>query len=103
MVFAHPGSLKEVKWGKWNTITLNEEGIEGKVRQLKQMEGKNMVIFASSKLVQSFANAGFIDEYRILVHPVILGTGKRLFESIKNRHSLTLVDTMHFALHTDKK
>lgn len=96
-MFTHPGSLKEVKWGKWNTITLIEEGIEEKVRRLKQMGGKNMVIFASSKLVQSFANAGFIDEYRILVHPVILGTGKRLFESIKNRHSLTLLDVGFFA------
>ncbi|HXV43695.1 MAG TPA: dihydrofolate reductase family protein [Anaerolineae bacterium] len=51
-----------------------------------------MVIFASAKLVQSFTNLGLIDEYRLLVHPVILGSGKRLFEAIEDRHNLKLVN-----------
>ena len=49
-----------------------------------------MIIFASSKLVQSFTNAGLVAEYRIVVHPVILGSGKRLFEDIKSPHDLKL-------------
>jgi dihydrofolate reductase len=60
------------------------------MKKRKEQDGKDMIVFASSKLVQSFTNAGLIDEYRIVVHPVILGSGKRLFEDINTRHDLTL-------------
>ena len=48
------------------------------------------MIFASSKLVQSLTNADLMDEYRIIVHPVILGSGKPLLENIEGRHDLQL-------------
>jgi len=64
--------------------------VEANVKRLKEQNGKDMIMFASSKLVQSFTNAGLIDEYRIVVHPVILGSGKRLFDNIKARRDLKL-------------
>jgi dihydrofolate reductase len=48
-----------------------------------------MISFASVKLIQSFTNDGLIDEYRIVVHPVMLGSGKRLFDNIKLKPVLT--------------
>jgi len=92
IVFAHPGKIKEVTWGKWDNISLIDQNVEEEVRKLKQQPGKDMVILASARLVQSFANADLIDEYRIPVHPSILGKGKRLFEDIGKRHKLKLVD-----------
>jgi dihydrofolate reductase len=42
-----------------------------------------MISLASAKLAQSFTKDGLVDEYRIVLHPVILGSGKRLFDNIK--------------------
>ena len=95
IVFAHSG-LKEVSWGDWDTISLINKDVENRVIELKQAPGKDMVIFASSKLVQSFTNSNLIDEYRITVHPIILGAGKYLFENIKKRHPLKLLDTKQY-------
>ena len=83
----------KVKWGKWDNISLIHENVAEEVKKMKQQPGQDMVIFASAKLVQSFTNLGLIDEYKILVHPVILGSGKRLFEDIRDRHDLKLVNT----------
>lgn len=87
---------REVTWGKWANISLIHEDVAGAVKKLKQQPGKDMVIFASANLVQSFTNLGLIDEYMIAVHPVILGSGKRLFEAIEDRHNLTLVNSKQY-------
>lgn len=82
--------LSKVHWGAFDNITLINKDVEAEVKRQKEQQGKDMIMFASSKLLQSFTNAGLIDEYRIVVHPVILGSGKRLFENIKSRHDLKL-------------
>ena len=84
------GGLDKVEWGAFENISLIHENVEAEVKRLKEQAGKDMIIFASSKLVQSFTNAGLIDEYRIVVHPVFLGSGKRLFDHIETRHDLKL-------------
>ena len=55
-----------------------------------------MVIYGSASIVQAFTNAGLIDEYQLLVHPVVLGSGKPLFKNIKDRVNLKLVETRTF-------
>ncbi len=52
-----------------------------------------MVIYGSASLVRTLTNLGLIDEYQILVHPVILGSGKPLFQDIKDQVKLKLVQT----------
>jgi dihydrofolate reductase len=84
------GDLKEVKWGNFDTISLINNHVEDEVRKIKAQPGKDMMIFASSKLVQNFTSAGLIDEYRIVVHPVILGSGLPLFENIEGKRDLKL-------------
>jgi riboflavin biosynthesis pyrimidine reductase len=73
-----------------DNISLINENVEEELKKLKKQPGKDIMIFASSKLVQSLTNADLIDEYRIVVHPVILGSGKRLLENIEGRHDLPL-------------
>ena len=96
IVFSQSGKLRKAEWGKWKNITLIDKNVEEQVRNLKRQPGKDMVMVASSKLAQSFTNAGLVDDYRIFVHPIILGSGKRLFESIEGRHGLKLVDTIRY-------
>ena len=83
-------TLSNAKWGDFDDITLINKNVETAVKKLKEQDGKDMIIFASSKLIQSFTNAGLIDEYRIVVHPVLLGNGVRLFDNISTRRNLKL-------------
>lgn len=55
-----------------------------------------MLIAGSASIVQQFTNLGLIDEYHLLVHPVILGKGKSLFQNITEKHPLKLLETRTF-------
>jgi dihydrofolate reductase len=78
---------------EWNNSTLLKEVVTEDIEKLKQEPGRDMVIYGSASLVQTLTNLGLIDEYQILVHPVILGSGKPLFQNIKDQVKLKLVDT----------
>jgi dihydrofolate reductase len=79
-----------LNWGAFNNISLINKDVEAEVKKLKGQKGKDMILFASANLIQNFTNDGLIDEYRIVVHPVILGSGKRLFDNIQARTDLKL-------------
>lgn len=66
--------------------------IEERVREIKQQPGKNIWLYGGAKMVTTFLNLDLIDEYRLAVHPVIIGKGKPLFQDIADRHRLTLVE-----------
>ena len=76
---------------EWNNATLIRENIVEQVKKLKQQPGKNMMIFGSPTLTHSFMHWDLIDEYKLNVNPVILGTGTPLFENIFHRVNLKLV------------
>ena len=59
--------------------------IKIKVEELKQKEGKNIWLFGGASLITSLLNAGLIDEFILSVHPIILGSGKPLFNNIDKR------------------
>jgi dihydrofolate reductase len=66
--------------------------VEG-VRRLKASDGPALHIWGSSELLQALIAADLVDEYRMWVAPVVLGTGKRLFESGVPPRGLSLVAT----------
>jgi dihydrofolate reductase len=63
---------------------------------MKEQEGGDISIFGSGTIVQQFTNLGLIDEYRLIVNPLILGNGKPLFKDVKNKPKLKLVNTRVF-------
>ncbi|WP_206614406.1 dihydrofolate reductase family protein [Chitinophaga barathri] len=67
--------------------------IRERVLEIKQQPGKNIWLYGGAKLVTTLLNLDLIDEYRLAVHPVILGNGKPLFQDIAGKHRLTLVET----------
>jgi dihydrofolate reductase len=85
-------TLNEVRWS--NSRLIKENMVE-EVLKLKQQPGGNISI-GSISLANSFMKLGLIDEYWLLVHPIILGKGKRLFESLNDRIDLKLADTRKF-------
>lgn len=86
-------TLKKVDWK--NTRLLNEV-VPEEIKKLKQKSGRDIVIFGSGTIVQELTNLGLIDEYRLLVNPVILGSGKLLFKGINDRIKLKLLKTRTF-------
>jgi dihydrofolate reductase len=66
------------------------------VKKLKDQPGKNMIIYGSGSIVSTLTQAGLIDDCRIFVAPIILGSGKPLFKDIKSKFVLKLVDSRAF-------
>ncbi len=75
----------------WRNSNLIKENIVDFVRQLKQQPGKNILLDGSSKLAPLLAQNDLVDEYALHVYPLVLGSGKRLFQE-GNRINLKLVD-----------
>jgi dihydrofolate reductase len=83
---------------EWNNSTLikgNEFAEE--ISELKRRSGKDITIIGSGALVRSLLGVGLLDELRLMVHPVVLENGKRLFGDGGDRKALELVDSRTFA------
>jgi dihydrofolate reductase len=74
-----------------NAIFINSN-IEERVSEIKKQPGQHIWLYGGAKMVTTFLNLDLIDEYRLAVHPVIIGEGKLLFQNIETRHKLTLMD-----------
>lgn len=84
--------LDELKWGKFEAPKqLTGSNIEEQIKDLKNGDGGDMVIFGSPTLVRSLANANLIDVYQVLVHPVVVNVGEHLFDNLKERKDFRLV------------
>jgi len=69
---------------EWNNSSLIKGNVADEVFKLKQKPGQDILIAGSSQLANTLAQHGLIDEYRLLVYPIILGSGKRLFQEGSN-------------------
>jgi dihydrofolate reductase len=78
---------------QWKNSTLIEGNVAEEVSRLKRQPGKNILVFGSGDLVNTLMKYGLIDEYRIMVLPIVLGSGKRLFRNGLATTVLELVDT----------
>jgi dihydrofolate reductase len=74
---------------EWNA-TLLEGDVAEAVRRLKQQPGQDILVYGSGELVNTLMRHDLIDEYRLMVHPVILGVGQRLFREGSERTALRL-------------
>ncbi len=81
---------------EWNNSKLIKESITDEIRKLKSSSNKDIDIFGSGKLISSLIGTDLIDEFRVLVNPVILGKGIPLFTNINEKLKLELVNTRSF-------
>ena len=81
---------------EWQNSTLIKENVAEEINRLKQQPGKDIGIVGSATLVRSLLADNLLDELRLMVHPVVLGGGKRLFEGESSRKTLELVDSETF-------
>jgi dihydrofolate reductase len=78
---------------EWNNSSLRREVVPAEIMQLKQEPGRDIIVYGSASLVQTLTNLGLIDEYQLLLHPVVLGSGKPLFKNIEHKLNLQLAQT----------
>jgi dihydrofolate reductase len=86
-------TLDSVAWGEWNNITLINGGIAQQIAWLKRQPGKNIGVAGSPTLVRSLLRDDLLDELTLMVHPVVAGRGKRLFEDGAPLKRLRLADS----------
>ena len=69
---------------EWDPSQIRRSIDRDEIKELKDEPGANILIYGSASVVQQLTNLGLIDEYQLVVHPVLLGGGKRLFDDIKD-------------------
>jgi dihydrofolate reductase len=81
---------------EWNNASLIGGNVAEEISQLKQQPGKDIVISGSGSLVRSLLDYGVLDELKLMVHPIVVGSGKKLFEDGEKRTELELVESKTF-------
>ena len=77
---------------EWNNSSLIAGDVAEEVGRLKQQPGKDILVFGSGKLARTLMEHDLIDEYRLMVFPVVVGKGKRLFGDLGETRAMRLAD-----------
>jgi len=78
---------------EWNNSTVLKGEVAEEVAKLRREQDGDIVVHGSARLVQTLVEHDLVDEFRLMVFPVVLGTGKRLFGETSDKKSLRLVDS----------
>ena len=78
---------------EWNNSTVLKGDVVEEVRRLKEEQDGDIVVHGSARLVQTLIEHDLVDELRLMVYPVVLGSGKRLFGDTSDKKSLRLADS----------
>jgi dihydrofolate reductase len=78
---------------EWNNTTVLKGNVVDEVAKLKQEQDGDIVVHGSPRLVQTLIDHDLVDEFRLMVFPVVLGSGKRLFGETSDKKPLRLVDS----------
>src|SRR5579872_5294396 len=87
---------KSLEDAPWKPSTIVRESPIKVIPKMKNEPGKDMVVVGSGSLVAALAREGLIDEYRIRIRPIILGSGRFLFKDRNHRHALKFVRVTTF-------
>jgi dihydrofolate reductase len=88
-------TLTRAPWGSWDDARVVKTDAASEVGKLKEAPGKDMVVWGSLSLAQSLVDDGLIDDYQLVVCPVVLGSGRRLFRD-KSSLDMKLLDARSF-------
>jgi dihydrofolate reductase len=80
----------------WNNTKVVKGDLAAEVRKMKAAPGKGLVIFGSGTIISQLAQESLIDEYQIVVNPVVLGKGRTMFDGVKKNLPLKLTKSRTF-------
>ena len=87
---------KTMNKAAWNNTRLVKGDLVTEIRNMKEESGVDMVIMGSGSIVAQLAPAGLIDEYQLVLIPIVLGSGRTLFKGIKEPLPLQLINSRVF-------
>jgi len=80
----------------WKNTSLLKGNMQAQIARLKKKPGRDIMVYGSNQLVNGLVAADLVDEYRLWIHPVILGNGKPLFRNLPAKLYLHLLNTERF-------
>lgn len=81
----------------WNNTKLVKEKMSEEVQKMKNESGPDLVVMGSGSIVAQLTQHGLIDEYQIIINPIVIGSGRTLFEGVRDRSRMKLQSTRNFA------
>jgi len=87
---------KTLKTAVWNNTTVIKGDPAAAVRKMKHEVGDPLLIMGSGSIVAQLTEQGLIDEFQIVLHPIVLGKGRTLFEGVKEKQNLALTQSRGF-------
>jgi dihydrofolate reductase len=87
---------RTLRKAEWSNTRLVKDDMAGEVRKLKMRPGKGLTVLGSGSIVSQLAQEALIDEYQVLLNHVAIGKGKTMFEGLREKLSLRLIDTRSF-------
>jgi dihydrofolate reductase len=88
---------KTLNSANWQNTTLVKGDAAEAVARLKELPGKDIFVFGSGELASFLAQHDLIDEYRLIINPIVLGQGNSMFKNIKERIPLNLIKSKVFS------
>lgn len=79
---------------EWQPSTLIKDDVPNELAKLKELSGRDLLVFGSGDLAQTLMEHDLVDEYRLQLYPLVLGSGKRLFRGGNPKSGLRLVDSV---------
>ncbi|GAC1482548.1 MAG: dihydrofolate reductase family protein [Ktedonobacteraceae bacterium] len=83
--------------GTWNNTRVIKEHVVEEIAALKQQPGLDILVGGSAELVHTLMRHGLVDEYKLMIHPIVVGKGKRLFKDGIDRRIMKLAETKSFS------
>jgi dihydrofolate reductase len=80
----------------WNNTRLVKDGMAAEVRRLKKESGKDLVLMGSGTIVSQLTQEGLIDEFQLVVNPIVLGKGRSMFDGVKQKVPVKRTNTRTF-------
>ncbi|HWB25389.1 MAG TPA: dihydrofolate reductase family protein [Chitinophagaceae bacterium] len=94
IIFSH--TLKHAPWGNWAPAEIAKGDAISTVKQLKQLPGKNIIVWASISLAHALMKENLIDEYRLFICPVLISGNRKLFPGEMDSTTLQLLESTHY-------
>jgi dihydrofolate reductase len=83
---------KTLDKAEWNNSVIIKNNVVEEITRLKQQDGRDIVVHGSGRLIETLMHHDLVDVFRLLIYPVVIGKGQRLFES-DNKAKLKLVES----------